>query len=101
MEHTPAPWEVGSTTTLFNGTSYEVQASEIMSGDDTVALCTNYSAADAALIAAAPELLAALLNLLQIAEGVRENTTNTSARQFQQMHIDAARAVLRKAGGAA
>ena len=54
-KHTQAPWQVGATTTL-NGEA----VSEIMSGDDTIAISMNYSEADARLIAAAPELLEAL-----------------------------------------
>ena len=55
IKHTQAPWQVGATTTL-NGEA----VSEIMSGDDTIAMSMNYSEADARLIAAAPELLEAL-----------------------------------------
>ena len=55
MEHTQGPWEAGSI-----GTIEGIPAQEIMSGDDTLGYCFNYTEGDARLIAAAPDMLGAL-----------------------------------------
>lgn len=89
-KHTTGPW-AAVTRTTFNGED----ATEISSGDDTVAICTNYSVADAALIDAAPELLAALRELVSQVVGYQECNGDKG------FVLTEALASIAKAGGAA
>ena len=92
-KHTPVPWKVGATTTL-NGEA----VSEIMSGDDIVAISMNYSEADARLIAAAPELLAALIAITEEAGDLYGHTEGPGTINRMTFH---ARQAIAKAEGKA
>jgi len=84
QKHTPGPWESGNGTTSIYGSDGKEVARRIWHGpqDDERSL------ANARLIAAAPELLAALQYLCEV--------SHTDPRGF-----DAARAAIAKATGGA
>ena len=83
-QHTPGPWEIRD---------YELGLKAISAPNITHYLATEIDAADARLIAAAPELLAAL-------KVVREYMDH-AADQFSDEDIFQIRAAIAKATGAA
>ena len=77
-KHTPGPWFVEEN---------EMMGRDIVSGDKLAIVCTQvYSPVDAAIIAAAPDLLAALQSMLE-------------GNHNQQDVREAARAAIAKATG--
>lgn len=66
-KHTPGPWTLGDEDSPLVSSSDGAYVAQVLSRDENGALRPSY-AADAALIAAAPELLAALKLLEQAGE---------------------------------
>lgn len=93
MAHTPGPWTV-KPEKLFNGQHVAGRSAEVVSGDCTIAKvvrfgqkpCDPISEANARLISAAPDMLAALEAVVRVADR-------------KTVEFDAARAAISKAKG--
>lgn len=106
MTHTPAPWEVCSAGDNIRTGKYEIKEYFVRRPDDDVAIAADIidpelgipSKANACLIAAAPDLLAALESM--VAEyGEFYGDTPDVAAQYQSPLIKAAMRAIAKAKG--
>jgi hypothetical protein len=104
-KHTPGPWEVDKRDVVFHfGVYQEVGPVVVFAGDQRVATCETYTAADedmpnARLIAAAPALLAALTDMVCLHScGLYGPIPEGWSPQTRQVIIEA-RAAIAKATG--
>lgn len=98
--HTPGPWTWDGDVTHYDA---DIEAPWLLGPDRGAAPVLSgeihgYSKADARLIAAAPDLLAALINM-RWAAGERD--AKNRIRQFDQFMDEAAAAIAKATGGAA
>jgi len=93
--HTPGPWAVAPSSNKGNGSGWRDIVS--LGGEFSPAYVGEAIERDAVLIAAAPELLAALESVCNWADMFRDSLAYESGRS----QIDAARAAIQKATGAA
>ena len=89
-KHTPGPWTAHPAT-------------HRISDRDGVIVTQSFSAADARLIAAAPDLLAALRALVEVAEGYEKSDTEAAEDSGEEPYvaprIKAARSAIARATG--
>ncbi len=94
-EHTPGPWAISKHATPEHSPQFGIYSDE--AANDHCIVKEANAEADARLIAAAPDLLAALKDTLSLVVGQFHDGTNTTC---VQRTIDSARTAIAKAGGA-
>lgn len=96
--HTPGPWEIGEV--IVNGDQLDEESAIIFLPDGgEITVETTMSMADAVLVAAAPELLAALKAMMPALEW-KEGGNGTCMLSIEKTALRAARAAIVKAEGA-
>lgn len=103
-KHTPGPWRVGGLDKCdVMGPRLSIDGSGRQTGTFAVAQCTGYKAereANAALIAAAPELLEACKALFAADEAICENVGRKSDQAMNRIAaLDMAQRAINKAEG--
>lgn len=96
-DHTPGPWTIGGTFMPYSDDPRENVWGPHPGMASGMVVCTEVRPADARLIAAAPDLLEALKNLVKPMDDLGFLDGDESDRVFPQYEFDQARAAIAKA----